>query len=185
MKLNKVLPTKKRKMEQKTESVLSAVTSGLCFDFHPTVSLSKTGNRGFGLTSFSQESFPIVWFLLVHRRLLFTVYMLLFNTSLVRHLCSTCLLQDFSIYLVGTFEGLVYQGSSSNTQHFLETYRKHSVSPQTKLNVTRHLIVQSKLILCPQMSNCSLSLFHITLKFFSLCVSSVSSQLSGLVSIQQ
>uniref|UniRef100_A0A3P9BXW3 Dynein axonemal intermediate chain 4 n=1 Tax=Maylandia zebra TaxID=106582 RepID=A0A3P9BXW3_9CICH len=49
-------------------SVLTALTPGLCFDFHPT---------------------------------------------------------DSSIYLTGTWEGLIHQCSCSNSQQFLETYRKH------------------------------------------------------------
>lgn len=43
MKLKKIHNTKKKgggnKTEKKTESVLSALTAGLCFDFHPTVRL--------------------------------------------------------------------------------------------------------------------------------------------------
>uniref|UniRef100_A0A8C4GD73 Dynein axonemal intermediate chain 4 n=1 Tax=Dicentrarchus labrax TaxID=13489 RepID=A0A8C4GD73_DICLA len=61
MKLKKIHNTKKK-------SVLSALSPGLCFDFHP---------------------------------------------------------RDSSIYLVGTWEGLIHKCSSSNSQQFLETYRKH------------------------------------------------------------
>lgn len=49
MKLKRFLHTKKKaagnKTEQKTESVLSALTPGLCFDFHPTVSCSQKFNK--------------------------------------------------------------------------------------------------------------------------------------------
>ncbi|XP_076600849.1 dynein axonemal intermediate chain 4 [Chaetodon auriga] len=72
MKLKKIQNTKKKaggnKTENKTESVLSALTPGLCFDFHPT---------------------------------------------------------DSSVYLVGTWEGLIHKCSCSNSQQFLDTYRKH------------------------------------------------------------
>ncbi|XP_049930748.1 dynein axonemal intermediate chain 4 isoform X1 [Epinephelus moara] len=72
MKLKRIHDTKKRtggtKTEKKTESVQSALTPGLCFDFHPT---------------------------------------------------------DSSVYLVGTWEGLIHRCSCSNSQQFLETYRKH------------------------------------------------------------
>ncbi|XP_073346892.1 dynein axonemal intermediate chain 4 [Pagrus major] len=68
MKLKKVLTQKKKAREKKTDSVLSALTPGLCFDFHPT---------------------------------------------------------DSRIYLVGTWEGLIHKCSCSNSQQFLETYRKH------------------------------------------------------------
>lgn len=48
MKLKKIHNTKKRaggtETEKKTESVLSALTPGLCFDFHPTVSLTEFQN---------------------------------------------------------------------------------------------------------------------------------------------
>ncbi|XP_039900890.1 dynein intermediate chain 4, axonemal isoform X1 [Simochromis diagramma] len=57
-----------KRTEMMTESVLTALTPGLCFDFHPT---------------------------------------------------------DSSIYLTGTWEGLIHQCSCSNSQQFLETYRKH------------------------------------------------------------
>uniref|UniRef100_A0A8C3ADS3 Dynein axonemal intermediate chain 4 n=1 Tax=Cyclopterus lumpus TaxID=8103 RepID=A0A8C3ADS3_CYCLU len=68
MKLKKIQTTKKKVGGTQTESVLSALTPGLCFDFHPT---------------------------------------------------------DSSVYLVGTWEGLVHKCSCSNNQQFLETYRKH------------------------------------------------------------
>lgn len=68
MKLKKVLTQKKKAGEHKTDSVLSALTPGLCFDFHPT---------------------------------------------------------DSRVYLVGTWEGLIHKCSCSNSQQFLETYRKH------------------------------------------------------------
>ncbi|KAM8728795.1 dynein axonemal intermediate chain 4 [Acanthopagrus schlegelii] len=68
MKLKKVLNQRKKAGEHKTDSVLSALTPGLCFDFHPT---------------------------------------------------------DSRIYLVGTWEGLIHKCSCSNSQQFLETYRKH------------------------------------------------------------
>ncbi|XP_028282954.1 dynein axonemal intermediate chain 4 [Parambassis ranga] len=51
-----------------TESVLSSLTPGLCFDFHPT---------------------------------------------------------DSSIYMIGTWEGLIHKCSCTNTQQYLDTYRKH------------------------------------------------------------
>uniref|UniRef100_A0A3B4GH50 Dynein axonemal intermediate chain 4 n=1 Tax=Pundamilia nyererei TaxID=303518 RepID=A0A3B4GH50_9CICH len=57
-----------KRTEMMTERVLTALTPGLCFDFHPT---------------------------------------------------------DSSIYLTGTWEGLIHQCSCSNSQQFLETYRKH------------------------------------------------------------
>ncbi|XP_070775448.1 dynein axonemal intermediate chain 4 [Enoplosus armatus] len=68
MKLKKIHNAKKKAGGNKTESVLSALTPGLCLDFHPT---------------------------------------------------------DPSIYLVGTWEGLIHKCSCSNSQQFLETYRKH------------------------------------------------------------
>ncbi|KAM7378746.1 hypothetical protein PAMP_004345 [Pampus punctatissimus] len=72
MKLKRIHNTKKKaggnKTEKSTESLLSALTPGLCFDFHPT---------------------------------------------------------DSSIYLAGTWEGLIHKCSCSNSQQFLETYRKH------------------------------------------------------------
>ncbi|XP_044076026.1 dynein axonemal intermediate chain 4-like [Siniperca chuatsi] len=68
MKLKKIHNTKKKAGGNKTENVVSALTPGLCFDFHPT---------------------------------------------------------DSSIYLVGTWEGLIHKCSCSNSQQFLETYRKH------------------------------------------------------------
>ncbi|KAM7401377.1 hypothetical protein PAMA_005526 [Pampus argenteus] len=72
MKLKRIHNTKKKaggnKTEISTESLLSALTPGLCFDFHPT---------------------------------------------------------DSSIYLAGTWEGLIHKCSCSNSQQFLETYRKH------------------------------------------------------------
>ncbi|XP_078119915.1 dynein axonemal intermediate chain 4-like [Sander vitreus] len=72
MKLKKSHNTKKKAggttTGKKTESVLSALTPGLCFDFHPT---------------------------------------------------------DASVYLVGTWEGLIHKCSCSNSQQFLETFRKH------------------------------------------------------------
>ncbi|XP_044223552.1 dynein axonemal intermediate chain 4-like [Thunnus albacares] len=72
MKLKRIHNTKKKaggtKTEKNTESILSALTPGLCFDFHPT---------------------------------------------------------DSSIYLAGTWEGLIHKCSCYNSQQFLETYRKH------------------------------------------------------------
>ncbi|KAM9349995.1 dynein axonemal intermediate chain 4 [Symphorus nematophorus] len=72
MKLKKMRNSKKKaggnETEQKIESVLTALTPGLCFDFHPT---------------------------------------------------------DSSVYLVGTWEGLIHKCSCSNSQQFVETYRKH------------------------------------------------------------
>ncbi|XP_030606878.1 dynein axonemal intermediate chain 4 [Archocentrus centrarchus] len=71
MKLKRVQNTKKagrNKTETMTGSVLTALTPGLCFDFHPT---------------------------------------------------------DSSIYLTGTWEGLIHKCSFSNTQQFVETYSKH------------------------------------------------------------
>uniref|UniRef100_A0A8C9XDZ3 Dynein axonemal intermediate chain 4 n=1 Tax=Sander lucioperca TaxID=283035 RepID=A0A8C9XDZ3_SANLU len=72
MKLKKSHNTKKKAggttTGKKTESVLSALTPGLCFDFHPT---------------------------------------------------------DASVYLVGTWEGLIHKCSCSNSQQFLETFKKH------------------------------------------------------------
>lgn len=38
MKLKKIQHTKKKAGGTRTESVLSALTPGLCLDFHPTVS---------------------------------------------------------------------------------------------------------------------------------------------------
>ncbi|KAG7220990.1 hypothetical protein INR49_001708, partial [Caranx melampygus] len=68
MKLKRIHNMKKNNKGQRTESVLSTLTAGLCADFHPTNS---------------------------------------------------------SLYLVGTREGLILKCSCSNTQHFLETFRKH------------------------------------------------------------
>ncbi|XP_077955007.1 dynein axonemal intermediate chain 4 isoform X2 [Gasterosteus aculeatus] len=68
MKLKKIQHTKKKAGGTRTESVLSALTPGLCLDFHPT---------------------------------------------------------DSSVYLVGTWEGLIHKCSCSNNEQFLETYRKH------------------------------------------------------------
>ncbi|XP_040911473.1 dynein intermediate chain 4, axonemal-like [Toxotes jaculatrix] len=72
MKLKRIHNTKKKagrnNTEKKTESVLSALTPGLCFDFHPT---------------------------------------------------------DSSLYLAGTWEGLIHKCSCSNSQQFLETFSKH------------------------------------------------------------
>uniref|UniRef100_A0A3Q4HSZ4 Dynein axonemal intermediate chain 4 n=1 Tax=Neolamprologus brichardi TaxID=32507 RepID=A0A3Q4HSZ4_NEOBR len=72
MKLRRIQNTEKqtggKRTEMMTETVLTALTPGLCFDFHPT---------------------------------------------------------DSSIYLTGTWEGLIHQCSCSNSQQFLETYRKH------------------------------------------------------------
>ncbi|XP_037644614.1 dynein intermediate chain 4, axonemal isoform X2 [Sebastes umbrosus] len=68
MKLKRIHNTKKKAGGTKTDSVVSPLTPGLCFDFHPT---------------------------------------------------------DPSVYLVGTWEGLIHQCSCSNSQQFLETYRKH------------------------------------------------------------
>uniref|UniRef100_A0A3Q0R1H1 Dynein axonemal intermediate chain 4 n=1 Tax=Amphilophus citrinellus TaxID=61819 RepID=A0A3Q0R1H1_AMPCI len=71
MKLKRIQNTKKagrNKTETMTGSVLTALTPGLCFDFHPT---------------------------------------------------------DSSIYLTGTWEGLIHKCSFSNTQQFVETYSKH------------------------------------------------------------
>uniref|UniRef100_A0A673BD44 Dynein axonemal intermediate chain 4 n=1 Tax=Sphaeramia orbicularis TaxID=375764 RepID=A0A673BD44_9TELE len=63
-----VMKLKRIHDEKKTESVVSALTPGLCFDFHPT---------------------------------------------------------DSNIYLVGTWEGLIHKCSCSNSQQFMETYKKH------------------------------------------------------------
>uniref|UniRef100_A0A4W6ER68 Dynein axonemal intermediate chain 4 n=1 Tax=Lates calcarifer TaxID=8187 RepID=A0A4W6ER68_LATCA len=72
MKLKRIHNAKKKaggnNTEKKSESVLSALTPGLCFDFHPT---------------------------------------------------------DSSLYLVGTWEGFIHKCSCSNSQQFLETFRKH------------------------------------------------------------
>ncbi|XP_071346282.1 dynein axonemal intermediate chain 4-like isoform X2 [Trachinotus anak] len=68
MKLKRIHNPKRNNKGQRTESVLSALTPGLCVDFHPT---------------------------------------------------------DSSLYLVGTEEGLIHKCSCSNSQQFLETYRKH------------------------------------------------------------
>ncbi|XP_068427679.1 dynein axonemal intermediate chain 4 isoform X4 [Clinocottus analis] len=68
MKLKKTQLAKKKVGGTKTDSVLSALTPGLCFDFHPT---------------------------------------------------------DSSVYLVGTWEGLIHKCSCSNNQQFVDTYRKH------------------------------------------------------------
>ncbi|XP_070701689.1 dynein axonemal intermediate chain 4-like [Pempheris klunzingeri] len=68
MKLKKIDSPKKKAGGKQTDSVLSALTPGLCFDFHPT---------------------------------------------------------DPSLYLVGTLEGLIHTCSSSNSQQFVDTYRKH------------------------------------------------------------
>ncbi|KAM8850820.1 dynein axonemal intermediate chain 4 [Spinachia spinachia] len=68
MKLKKNQHTKKKAGGTRTESVLSALTPGLCLDFNPT---------------------------------------------------------DSSVYLVGTWEGLIHKGSCSNNQQFLQTYGKH------------------------------------------------------------
>ncbi|XP_047444353.1 dynein axonemal intermediate chain 4 isoform X2 [Mugil cephalus] len=72
MKIKRIHNPKKKagekKTEKTTESVLSALTPGLCFDFHPT---------------------------------------------------------DSNIYLAGTSEGLIHKCSCSNSQQFLETYKKH------------------------------------------------------------
>ncbi|XP_047187872.1 dynein axonemal intermediate chain 4-like isoform X3 [Scophthalmus maximus] len=71
MKLKRIHNTKKKARgnnTEKTGSVLTAMTPGLCFDFYPT---------------------------------------------------------DPSVYLVGTQEGLIHSCSSSNNQHFLDTFRKH------------------------------------------------------------
>uniref|UniRef100_A0A3B4GJE7 Dynein axonemal intermediate chain 4 n=1 Tax=Pundamilia nyererei TaxID=303518 RepID=A0A3B4GJE7_9CICH len=68
--LDCITQTGGKRTEMMTERVLTALTPGLCFDFHPT-------------------------------------------------------LQDSSIYLTGTWEGLIHQCSCSNSQQFLETYRKH------------------------------------------------------------
>ncbi|KAL7402638.1 hypothetical protein ABVT39_017820 [Epinephelus coioides] len=70
LKLKKTHNCKQKAEENKTELSLSATTSGLCLDFHPTAS---------------------------------------------------------SIYLVGTLDGLICKGSISNSQHFLDTYRKHAL----------------------------------------------------------
>ncbi|KAM9789891.1 dynein axonemal intermediate chain 4 [Neosynchiropus ocellatus] len=56
------------KTRKNTESLLSAHTAGMCFDFHPS---------------------------------------------------------DSSVYLAGTWEGLIHKCSCSNNQQYLETYRKH------------------------------------------------------------
>ncbi|XP_038574870.1 dynein intermediate chain 4, axonemal-like [Micropterus salmoides] len=68
MKLKKIRNTAKKAGGNRTESVLSALIPGLCFDFHPT---------------------------------------------------------DSSIYLVGTWEGLIHKCLCSNSQQFVDTYRKH------------------------------------------------------------
>ncbi|KAM4728041.1 dynein axonemal intermediate chain 4 isoform 2-T2 [Anableps anableps] len=72
MKLKRINNTLRRaeqkKSEKTAESVLSVLTPGLCFDFHPT---------------------------------------------------------DSNIYLTGTWEGNIHKCSCSNSQQFLETYRKH------------------------------------------------------------
>ncbi|XP_069571998.1 dynein axonemal intermediate chain 4 [Brachyistius frenatus] len=72
MKIKRIDNTKRKAgvntTEKMTESVLSALSPGLCFDFHP---------------------------------------------------------KDSSIYLTGTWEGLIHKCSCSNSQQFLETYRKH------------------------------------------------------------
>ncbi|CAI5661355.1 unnamed protein product [Oreochromis niloticus] len=72
MKLRRIQNTETKaggkRTEMMAESVLTALTPGLCFDFHPT---------------------------------------------------------DSSIYLTGTWEGLIHQCSCSNSEQFLETYRKH------------------------------------------------------------
>ncbi|XP_044050038.1 dynein axonemal intermediate chain 4-like isoform X2 [Siniperca chuatsi] len=70
MKLKRSQNCKKKAAGNKktTESVLSAMSPGLCVDFHPI---------------------------------------------------------DSSIYLTGTWEGLVHKCSVSNSQHFLDTYQKH------------------------------------------------------------
>lgn len=72
MKLRRMKSAKKNmrgnRTETKPENILSALTPGLCFDFHPTES---------------------------------------------------------GIYLVGTWEGLIHKCSCSNTQQFMDTYKKH------------------------------------------------------------
>ncbi|KAK2843981.1 hypothetical protein Q5P01_010640 [Channa striata] len=68
MKLNTKKKRGKSNTAKKTESVLPALTPGLCFDFHPINS---------------------------------------------------------NLYLVGTGEGFIHKSSCSNSQQFLETYRKH------------------------------------------------------------
>ncbi|XP_034468588.1 WD repeat-containing protein 78 isoform X3 [Hippoglossus hippoglossus] len=70
MKLKRIHNMKKKagRNKDKTESVLSALTPGLCFDFHPT---------------------------------------------------------DSSLYLAGTWDGHIHKCSCSNSQQFLETFRKH------------------------------------------------------------
>ncbi|KAM7397079.1 hypothetical protein PAMP_020076 [Pampus punctatissimus] len=70
MKLNRIKDNKKEAAgsKKKTINMGSAVTPGLCVDFHPT---------------------------------------------------------DSSIYLTGTFEGLIHKCSFFNSQHFLDTYKKH------------------------------------------------------------
>lgn len=111
MQLKRIHNTKKKgggkKTERKTESVLSALTPGLCFDFHPAVSLCSSA---LGLY-FCVTACTGVLTLLSHMSLL---------------------LQDSSLYLVGTGEGLIHKCSCSNTQQFLETYRKHFVSLSTE-----------------------------------------------------
>ncbi|KAM4551076.1 dynein axonemal intermediate chain 4 isoform 1-T1 [Odontesthes bonariensis] len=72
MKFDNISNTKGRaggnKTEEKAKSVPSALTPGLCFDFHPT---------------------------------------------------------DSSLYLTGTWDGLIHKCSCSNSQQFLETYKSH------------------------------------------------------------
>ncbi|KAJ0059322.1 hypothetical protein NL108_015507, partial [Boleophthalmus pectinirostris] len=72
MKLKRVKSAKKNnaenKNETKPENILSALTPGMCFDFHP---------------------------------------------------------KESGLYLVGTWEGLIHKCSASNTQQYIDTYKKH------------------------------------------------------------
>uniref|UniRef100_A0AAV2JNR8 Dynein axonemal intermediate chain 4 n=1 Tax=Knipowitschia caucasica TaxID=637954 RepID=A0AAV2JNR8_KNICA len=75
MKLKRVKSPKRiagdNREETKLESILSALTPGTCFDFHPNP-------------------------------------------------------KESGVYLVGTWEGLIHKCSSSNSQQFTDTYKKHS-----------------------------------------------------------
>ncbi|XP_072296618.1 dynein axonemal intermediate chain 4 [Eucyclogobius newberryi] len=72
MKLKRVKSAKRNatenRSETKPENILSALTPGMCFDFHP---------------------------------------------------------KEAGVYLVGTWEGLIHKCSTSNTQQFMDTYKKH------------------------------------------------------------
>lgn len=120
MKLKRIQSTKKKAGGKKTEtmtgSALTALTPALCFDFHPTVS--------WHLHAVPAASSPMaavlvfVWKSECHHGAHF---------SSVSHF-----LQDSSIYLTGTWEGLIHKCSCSNSQQVLETYRKHFVSPDCR-----------------------------------------------------